>query len=158
MKLFNAIAAVSCLGTLGACESTRPINPPAEKFVDNCSQKSASSQVVPRFISTPTTDEKRKVFTVVFEENCSYEFLTNSANLESYEDFFSFYWNMDPFVSYPHTRKFIDSIKDMSDTQKSNIYIFNTVGVADDHSESRSVVFQGSSIVVNETTNRGDKN
>lgn len=151
MKIKKITFAVVCVSALMACQSNKPAAVPEAMFSDKCSNKSTETSDVPRLLKNNTVDEKKYIYTVYFNGRCSYDFVAHSSKLWSFEEFYSVYWNADPFIAFPRTGEYIASLDKNNVKSTNNIYILDTFGAGN----TRSVVFQGSSIVVNEPRNRG---
>ena len=149
MNIKELAFAIGCFSALMACQSNKPLPVPEEMFSDKCLGKSTEILEIPRLLKNNTGDNKKYVYTVYFSNHCSYDFLANSSKLWSFEEFYSVYWNADPFIAFPETGEYITSLdkKDVKSTQ--NIYILDTLGAEN----TRSVVFQGSAIMINEREN-----
>lgn len=149
MNIKELAFAIGCFSALMACQSNKPLPVPEEMFSDKCLGKSTETLEIPRLLKNNTVDEKKYVYTVYFSSHCSYDFLANSSKLWSFEEFYSGYWNADPFIAFPETGEYIMSLDKKNVKSTQNIYILDTLGAEN----TRSVVFQGSAIMINEREN-----
>ena len=151
MNIKKLAFAIGCFSALMACQSNKLLPVPEEMFSDKCSAKSTETLEVPYLLKNNTVDENKYFYTVHFNSNCSYDFLAHSSKLWSFEEFYSVYWNADPFIAFPQTGEYIASVDKNDVRSMQNIYILDTLGAEN----TRSVVFQGSAIMINERKNLG---
>lgn len=151
MKIKITTFAIFFASALMACQSNKPVAVPEAMFSDECSNKSNETSDVPRLLKSNTVDERKYIYTVYFNGRCSYDFVAHSSKLWSFEEFYSVYWNADPFIAFPKTREYMASLDKSNVKSTKNIYILDTLGAGN----TRSVVFQGSAIVINERENLG---
>lgn len=149
MHIRNLVLAISCISALSACQTNTPLAAAHPPFSNDCPHPSTTASEAPRVLKDTTADENIHLYTVSFGRRCSYTFLALSSSLWSFEEFDSFYWNADPFLAYPQTRAFWDTIETDDTKTTDTLYLFSTLGA----NNTRSVVFQGSAIVVNERQN-----
>lgn len=151
MNIRELVFAIGCFSALVACQSNKLLPVPEEMFSDKCSNKYTEILEVPRLLKNNTVDENKYIYKVYFNKDCSYDFLANSSKLWSFEEFYSVYWNADPYIAFPETGGYIASLDKNNVKSTQNTYILDTLGAE----ITRSVVFQGSAIMINERENAG---